>query len=212
MAGQLITFPIRLGLRAAGFAAREGLQASERVISVVSFLVKSASGGGSDHSPNAATAYAPAAEQRPATEERPAPATEERPEPATERPAADTTPPRPIEREPAGTQLPPENVPAHVSEEPTLVEEFAEPGAEDGAGAQVNIAEPWEGYAQMNAKEIIARVSDANAVELAAMQLYEAAHRSRETVMTAVERELRAKSGRGAATADKTRKEHTNGG
>jgi hypothetical protein len=100
----------------------------------------------------------------------------------------------------------------HVSEEPTLVEEFAEPGAEDGAGAQVTIAEPWDGYAHLNAKEVIARVSDANAVELAAVQLYEAAHRNRETVMTVVERELRAKSGRGAATADQTRKEHTNGG
>jgi hypothetical protein len=105
-----------------------------------------------------------------------------------------------------------ETVPAHVSEEPTLVEEFAEPGAEDGAGAQVNIAEPWDGYAHMNAKDVLARVADANAVELAAVQLYEVAHRNRETVVTAVERELRAKSGRGAATADQNRKEPTNGG
>ena len=76
----------------------------------------------------------------------------------------------------------------------------------------MRIAEPWDGYAHLNAKDVIARVSDVNAVELAAVQLYEAAHRNRETVMTAVERELRAKSGRGAATADQTRKEHTNGG
>ena len=64
----------------------------------------------------------------------------------------------------------------------------------------------------MNAKDIIARVSDADAAELAAVQLYEAAHRSREKVMAVVERELRAKSGRGAATVDQTRKEHANGG
>jgi hypothetical protein len=117
-----------------------------------------------------------------------------------------------VPREPPAELTPLQAEPAHVSEEPTLVEEFAEPGAEDGAGAQVNISEPWDGYAHMNAKDVLARVPDANAVELAAVQLYEAAHRNRETVITAVERELRAKSGRGAATADKNRKEHTNGG
>jgi hypothetical protein len=103
-------------------------------------------------------------------------------------------------------------VPEHVSEQPTLVEEFAEPGAEDGAGAQVNIAEPWNGYARMNAQDIIERAPVANPAELAAVLLYEAAHRNRETVLAAVERELQAKSGQGAATTDQTRKEPTNGG
>ncbi len=47
--------------------------------------------------------------------------------------------------------------PVHVSEEPELVRESAEPGAEDGAGAAVTVIEPWSGYAQMNAREVIAR-------------------------------------------------------
>jgi hypothetical protein len=202
MAGELITFPIRVGLRAARVAARGGLQASERAIAIASFVVKTATSSGSrdDADPHASATEAQAA----APPRRPtAPAS---PSPTTPRPpAAEQVPP---EIQPA----PLETEPVHVSEEPTLVEEFAEPGAEDGAGAQVRIAEPWDGYADLNAADVIARLSDANAVELAAVQLYEAAHRNRETVMTAVERELRAKSGRGAATADKTRKEHTNGG
>jgi hypothetical protein len=194
MAGELITFPIRVGLRAARVAVRGGLQASERAIAIASFVVKTAT---SSDSHTSATEAQPAPPPRPPR----------RPTPTPPAPPSPTTP-----RAPAAEQAPLQAEPAHVSEEPTLVEEFAEPGAEDGAGAQVRIAEPWDGYADLNAKDVIARVSDANAVELAAVQLYEAAHRNRETIMTAVERELRAKSGRGAATADQTRKEHTNGG
>jgi hypothetical protein len=201
MAGELITFPIRVGLRAARVAVRGGLQASERAIAIASFVVKTATSSDS---------HASATEAQPAPPPRP-PRPPRRPTPTPPAPPPPTTP-----RAPAAEQAPletePEPEPTHVSEEPTLVEEFAEPGAEDGAGAQVRIAEPWDGYAHLNAKDVIARVSDANAVELAAVQLYEAAHRNRETVITAVERELRAKSGRGAATADQTRKEHTDGG
>jgi hypothetical protein len=73
----------------------------------------------------------------------------------------------------------------------------------------VHITEPWRGYAQLTAREVIARVSEATREELAAVQLYETAHRQRASVMDAVSRELRAQSGRGAATADQSRKEHT---
>jgi hypothetical protein len=195
MTGELLTFPIRLGLRAARVAARGGLQASEGAISLASFVLKRATSSASRDEPRSDDVmYAAPAKQS---------------APASRRSASDATPARPVQSEPV-TARPPS--PAHVSEEPTLVEEFAEAGAENGAGAQVHIAEPWDGYAHMNAQDIIARLSHADAAELAAVQLYEAAHRSRATVMTVVERELRAKSGRGAATADQTRKEHTNGG
>jgi hypothetical protein len=96
--------------------------------------------------------------------------------------------------------------PAHVSEEPAIVEEFAEPGAEEGAGAEVHIAAPWDGYDEMNAKNVIARLAHATDAELAAVQLYEAAGRGRESVLAAVERELRSKTGR-AAAVNQTRKE-----
>jgi hypothetical protein len=84
---------------------------------------------------------------------------------------------------------PPE--PAHVSEEPELVEEFAEPGAEEGAGAQLRILEPWEGYSEMKAADIIERLASASREELAAVELYELAGRNRKSVVAAAERALK---------------------
>ena len=86
---------------------------------------------------------------------------------------------------------------AHVSEEPVLVEEFAEPGAESGAGAELHVHEPWSGYDQLNAKDVIARLAVASPAELAAVQLYESTNRSRQTILTAVARQLRSANGGG---------------
>ena len=86
--------------------------------------------------------------------------------------------------------------PGHVSEEPELVEEFAEPGAELGAGAELHVQEPWSGYKEMNARQVIARLAEASRAELAAVQLYESRHRSRRTILTAVEREQQRTNGR----------------
>ena len=75
--------------------------------------------------------------------------------------------------------------------------EEAEPGAEDGAGAAVRVQPPWEGYERMAAREVIARLGDATPAELAAVELYERTHRSRQTVLEAAERRLKAANGRG---------------
>jgi hypothetical protein len=85
--------------------------------------------------------------------------------------------------------------PAHVSEEPELVAESAEPGAEDGAGAGITVAEPWDGYGHMSAKDVIDRARTANVAELATMRLYEARHRARQTVLAAVDRQLKLANG-----------------
>ncbi|MGH2889474.1 MAG: hypothetical protein ACRDNJ_07585, partial [Solirubrobacteraceae bacterium] len=81
--------------------------------------------------------------------------------------------------------------PAHVSEEPELVREDADPGAEEGAGAQLRIAEPWAGYRLMKARDVIDRLASATPAELAAIELYERSHRQRKTVVAAAERALR---------------------
>jgi hypothetical protein len=65
------------------------------------------------------------------------------------------------------------------------VEEFAEPGAEEGAGAQLRIIEPWQGYEEMKAADIVERMAVATREELAAIELYELAHRNRKSVVTA---------------------------
>jgi hypothetical protein len=92
----------------------------------------------------------------------------------------------------------PPAAPPHVSEEPELVLEVAEPGAEDGAGAAIHVAEPWPGYAAMTAKDVIARLADATPAELAAVELYESTNRDRQTVRAAAERYLKTKTGRGS--------------
>jgi outer membrane biosynthesis protein TonB len=115
-------------------------------------------------------------------------------------PAEVQPPPAPPEPEPATAPPAPaaESEPVHVSEEPELVQEVAEAGAEDGAGATVNVAEPWPGYAAMTAKQVIERLADADAAELAAVQLYESFNRNRQTVRAAAERSLKSKTGRGS--------------
>lgn len=110
--------------------------------------------------------------------------------PVNGRPQATTAPAHPSP-EPATqleTQL--ETVPAHISTEPELVESFAEPGAEDGAGAAVHVEEPWKGYGRMTAAEVISRLVEASSEELAAVTLYESVHRRRRTVLGEAERRL----------------------
>ena len=77
-----------------------------------------------------------------------------------------------------------------MSEEPTLVEEFAETGAEEGAGAEVTVVEPWEGYHHMTAQDVLARLEHSSQAELAAITLYETANRHRHAILSAVERQL----------------------
>lgn len=97
---------------------------------------------------------------------------------------------------PEPPEPPAEAAPVHVSEEPALVEELAEPGAEEGAGAEVHIDEPWDGYGRMSAKEIVSRLGESSPAELAAVQLYENSQRQRQTILNAVQRELRRANGR----------------
>jgi hypothetical protein len=119
-------------------------------------------------------------------------------EPRKERGAARAVVPvRPPRPDPPAAQAPAdEEQPVHVSAEPELVHESAEPGAEEGAGAVVTVLEPWNGYAHMNAREVIARASQAGSAELAAVRLYESRHRRRQTVLAAVDRQSRSATGR----------------
>jgi hypothetical protein len=87
--------------------------------------------------------------------------------------------------------VPDELIPDHVDEEVVLVAELAEEGAEDGAGAELHVDEPWDGYDEMTAPEIRARLAAADPVVAAAVNLYETTHKSRRTVLEAAERALK---------------------
>ena len=102
------------------------------------------------------------------------------------------------EAEPATPLVPGEEVAKTLDDEPELIEELAEPGAEDGAGAEVEVDEPWEGYAEMNAEAVLARIREAGVAELALVELYERANKRRKTVLAAAERRHKEISGPGA--------------
>jgi hypothetical protein len=106
----------------------------------------------------------------------PAPARESEPQPRATVPEPE--PPPPLEPE----------APVHIDTEPELVGEFAEAGAEEGAGPEVHVDEPWDRYRQMRVADIRDRVAVAGLEELAVIQLYETTHRRRRSVLDAVER------------------------
>ena len=83
---------------------------------------------------------------------------------------------------PAVENRPP--APPHVSEEPEPVATVADPGAEAGAGAQLEIAEPWEGYDRMPVSQVTQQLAVAPVEAAAAVRLYEAANRREATSWT----------------------------
>ena len=82
--------------------------------------------------------------------------------------------------------------PAQIDEDPSsLVAEVADPGAEDGAGAQLRVDEPWSGYARLRVPEISDQLRAESDEAVLAVRLYEVTHRNRRGVLDAVERELK---------------------
>jgi hypothetical protein len=105
-------------------------------------------------------------------------------------PVATSQPAPPPRRRPNGGPPPPPQPrePDHVSEEPELVAEVAEAGAEEGAGAEVRVEEPWPGYARMTAAEIRTRLQEEPLAVAAAVSLYEASGKGRSSVLEAAAR------------------------
>jgi hypothetical protein len=211
MAGKLIMLPFRVWYHSARLLTRAAGEAAGRAVALAGHTLGASSSNGSgngrpadwqqDPSPTADTGWreesidepvSPVDVEHPHDEaERPR---QPRPAPSPSREPASTgsvSAVRPLHPDPEEPAPPTAHEPVHVSEEPELVRESAEPGAEDGAGAQLTVAEPWNGYARMNAREVIARARQASPAELAAVRLYESRHRSRQTVLAAVDRQLK---------------------
>jgi hypothetical protein len=201
MIGQLLTLPLRIGARGTQIFLRTAEGVAGRAAMGALQVIGAVKGdGATSHEQEAHAPTRPSSSREPGVASAPQPnAVAEPPRPAgsaatvpSERRAPIVSPPQTENVEPP---IAPE--PVHVSEEPELVREEAEPGAEDGAGASVHVRPPWEGYEHMGAREVIARLGDAGAVELAAVELYERSNRSRQTVLEAVGRRLKAANGRG---------------
>ena len=74
----------------------------------------------------------------------------------------------------------------HVEEGLEEVAESADAGAEEGAGADVRVAEPWDGYDRMRVPEIKQRLREASPELRAMVRMYESTHKNRSGVMRVV--------------------------
>lgn len=191
MTGELITLPLRLSIRGAKITLRGLQEVAGRSFALAGFVARTLGSDEAGTESASSGAAAEAASRRAATE---APSRRAATESAsngaaTEAPsngAGTDAPTRRIERREPSPPAPAE----HVSTEPELVAEVAEPGAEDGAGAEVTVAEPWPGYRAMTAEDVIARLDQATAAEAGAVKLFESFHQNRTTVIAAAERRL----------------------
>ncbi|HEY1711433.1 MAG TPA: hypothetical protein VGG07_00930 [Solirubrobacteraceae bacterium] len=188
MLGSILTRQYRFATR--GFEI--GVQTAHQAVGVAGDVVGAVAGrlglgNGNGHGePDAFTG-----EMVPEAETRPQPPEPRRPPPPEPRRAP---PPEPRRAPPAPAPPaapPPAPEPAHVSSEPELVRESAEPGAEEGAGAQIRIDEPWPAYRNLKARDVIARLPFATREELAAVELFELAHANRKSVVVAAQRALK---------------------
>ena len=204
MVREMITLPLRVGV----CATRLGVHVTTRAAGVALGITRRVIRGSLPAESHTATANAPEssstfeldvviASSPPPPPER-APAAAPAPPEATREPRP-TAPSAPAVAPAHNIGAAPEIPPAHVSEGLQFVEAFAEPGAEEGAGAAVHVEEPWANYSQMTADEVIVRLADATPEELAVVALYEGAHRRRKTVVAAARRRLRSATGGGPA-------------
>ena len=83
---------------------------------------------------------------------------------------------------------PPET--GHVDTPLELVAEQADPGAEEGAGPEIQVEEPWPGYDRMATPELTERLHEASDEVAAVVDLYERMHRDRRPVREAAARAL----------------------
>jgi hypothetical protein len=176
MKTDLLTRAAGLSFEAAKRAGSLALSATRYVADEVHKRRSSDAGGGDEP-------YAP-----------PAPAPEPG-EPSRPPRAAAATPPPPVpvreaRPEPEPPPPEPEPEPDHVDRGAVVVGEFADTGAQDGPGAELHVEEPWDGYGELTAKEVIDQLADASAATLAVVRLYESTHRDRVTVLAAIDRQL----------------------
>ena len=142
---------------------------------------------GSTTAPPPPATAAPEREQHAAEEPRPATATSAPPAPISAPPPA----PAPAPAPPAPVAVPDEAAePQHVDRGAVVVAESADAGAADGAGAQIRVDEPWDGYSRLTAKDVTAQLATADPATLAVVRMYEATHRNRRTVLADVDRRL----------------------
>lgn len=179
MVGRLLSLYLRAGVGVANLALRTAARGAELAIDVVRIVAPSP--GRAEHKESEDVFGQPAEPMDRSSSDDVEPSV-----PVTERsPAVD------YDREPAGPIDETVEKAKSIDDEAELVAEFAEPGAEDGASAEVEVDEPWEGYDELTADQIVERVAEADAAALAVIELYEQSNKQRRTVLNSIERRQR---------------------
>jgi hypothetical protein len=165
-------------------AAEISLDVARRAGSLVLSTVRQVAGMAFDHRSQSEDAWAP-----------PPPASAG-PAPVSTRPRHPSPPaPEPVPT-PASAAAPARaqaaSAPDHVDREAVVVAQSADAGAEDGAGPQIRVGEPWKGYGRLTAKEVNDRLATASPEALAVARLYESTNRNRVTVLKQIDRRLAA--------------------
>jgi hypothetical protein len=221
MTQKLVTLPLRVGFGLARTAVGTSLRLAGSVLGAVRGSGSSGSSDSSDSSdsgrsgsatvrkqpsgpgrPASGTAAAtPTVRRTPAAPERSDPRVNGQPESP---PVARTAPPPPAPVTPPAEQpdtplTREQDAIKTVDDSDEVVAEVAEPGAEDGAGAQLDVDEPWKGYAQMKAGRVVERIASLDAAQLAVLELYERTHKKRQSVLNAAAKRLQSLSPPGTA-------------
>jgi hypothetical protein len=204
MLTSIVTLPLRLGIRSVELGLNLGEAAVEQVLSRLGGIVAPDAPKPSSAPPRAPSAREPS-RREPASPPRERASSSRRaprdPRASTPAPENDMSaqeelvadrpevvaPPPPSAEPPV--PAPPE--PVHVLDEDDVVEEVADPGAEDGAGAELHVAEPWPGYEALTAPDVVDQLTGRSPAELAAVELFEQTHRQRRSVIEAAETRLR---------------------
>ncbi len=180
MSPKLVSLPVRIGLRVTRTTLKLSVKLAGAAAGVVVHRVES-----QFSSPQPAASAPESDEPAPAgsAEPSPAPAPEDRSVLVEEDVVApDEQPQTPLTPHDAAVKT--------IDDEDEVVAEFAEPGAEDGAGAQLHLEEPWEGYDCETADAVNERIANADVAELAFLELYEQSHKQRKTVLHAAAQRL----------------------
>jgi hypothetical protein len=115
------------------------------------------------------------------------PAPEETPRPRPRRAARKSTAAKPARARRTG---PTRGQAAAIREAQRETEDTApaaSAGAAAGAGPEIHVEPPWEGYDDMALDEVLARLEDADPAVVAAVRLYEGQNESRQAILLATE-------------------------
>lgn len=186
MLTKVVFLPLRVGVRVTRITVGLSAKLAVHVAGEVLHVAQSQFGSSAATAASEPTAGpAPAADSAPAAD--PAAAANSAPAPVADL-ADDAV--SPIEAFPDTPLTRGEADAKTMDDSDELVGEFAERGAEDGAGAQIMLDEPWPGYDAATAEAVTNELAGADAAELAVVELYELAHKARKTVLEAASRRL----------------------